>query len=203
MSSACRQLTPRIFAASSASRARSTAVPRVPISPCVRSRMPVRCPRCAAFSNVPPQVCSTSSRCAAMASMSRDWLLKEEDAIADILQYARQGHPREGCAQAEQVVAEYIHEHHPQLSVLKKRHRLIRVAGKSGERAAEAYDYKQSPARVDQYPLGRPDDEEAYDEAANDVDCQRAVGKAETEMFYREAAQQVAKASAEDGGNGY
>ena len=36
----CRHRTPRIFAASEASRARSSAVPRVPISPCVRSRMP-------------------------------------------------------------------------------------------------------------------------------------------------------------------
>src|SRR5208337_3502386 len=37
----------------------------------VRSRMPVRWPLCAAFNIVPPQVCSTSSRCAAMARMSR------------------------------------------------------------------------------------------------------------------------------------
>ena len=40
-------------------------------SPRVRSRMPVRCPRPAIFSSVPPQVCSTSSRCAAIANMSR------------------------------------------------------------------------------------------------------------------------------------
>src|ERR1022692_220942 len=33
--------------------------------------MPVRCPRCAIFSSVPPQVCSTSSRWAAIARMSR------------------------------------------------------------------------------------------------------------------------------------
>src|SRR5205807_6672317 len=64
------QETRRILAASAASRARSSAVPRVPISPLVRSRMPVRCPRCAIFSSVPPQVCSTSSRWAAMARIS-------------------------------------------------------------------------------------------------------------------------------------
>src|ERR1700674_1504994 len=72
MSSARRQPTPRILAASAASRARSSADPRVPISPCVRSRMPVCWPRCAALSSVPPQVCSTSPRCAAMARMSRE-----------------------------------------------------------------------------------------------------------------------------------
>src|ERR1700692_766288 len=71
ISSACRHPTPRIFAASAASRARSSALPRVPISPCVKSRMPVRCPRSPILSSVPPQVCSTSSRCAAMARMSR------------------------------------------------------------------------------------------------------------------------------------
>src|SRR5260370_36389270 len=71
ISSARRQPAPRIRAALAASRARSWAEPRVPISPCVKSRMPVRCPRCAIFSSVPPQVCSTSSRCAAMARMSR------------------------------------------------------------------------------------------------------------------------------------
>src|SRR6266849_290885 len=70
MSRARRQETHRVFAASVASRARSWAVPRVPISPWVRSRMPVRCPRCAILSSVPPQVCSTSSRWAARARMS-------------------------------------------------------------------------------------------------------------------------------------
>ena len=68
--SAWRQPTPRMRAASSASRARSSAVPRVPASPWVRSRMAVRRPRAAMRSRVPPQVCSTSSRCAAMARTS-------------------------------------------------------------------------------------------------------------------------------------
>src|SRR5579884_1207777 len=70
MSSACRQLTPRIFAASAASAARSSAEPRVPASPCVRSRMAVRHPSAFIFRRVPPHVCSTSSRCAATARMS-------------------------------------------------------------------------------------------------------------------------------------
>src|SRR4051812_18785048 len=70
MSRASRQFTFRSFAAAPASRARSSAVPRVPSSPLVRSRMPVECPKPAILSRVPPQVCSTSSRCAAIARMS-------------------------------------------------------------------------------------------------------------------------------------
>src|SRR6185503_9863648 len=69
-SSASRRLTPSRFAASAASRARSSAVPRVPASPRVKSRIAVRSPRAAIRSSVPPQVCSTSSRCAAIASTS-------------------------------------------------------------------------------------------------------------------------------------
>ena len=53
-----------------ASSARSSAVPRVPLSPAVRSRMPVRYPASTARSRVPAQVSSTSSRWAAMASRS-------------------------------------------------------------------------------------------------------------------------------------
>src|SRR5229473_8513987 len=70
ISSACRHDMHSIFAASAASRARPSALPRVPISPWVRSRIPARYPRCAIFSSVPPQVCSTSSRWAARARMS-------------------------------------------------------------------------------------------------------------------------------------
>src|SRR5690349_17132170 len=48
--------------------------------------MPVRCPRCAIFSSVPPQVCSTSSRWAAMARMSREGAL-DISAQAPLLQH--------------------------------------------------------------------------------------------------------------------
>src|SRR5690349_5353096 len=72
MSSAYRHEAARIFAASAASRSRSSALPRVPISPRVRSRMPVRWPSTAIFNRVPPQVCSTSSRCAAIARISSE-----------------------------------------------------------------------------------------------------------------------------------
>ena len=55
---------------SAASAARSSAEPRVPASPCVRSRIAVRQPSAFILSSVPPHVCSTSSRCAAMARIS-------------------------------------------------------------------------------------------------------------------------------------
>ncbi len=57
-------------AATDASLARICADPRLPISPWVRSRMPVVCPWRASLAMVPPQVSSTSSRCAAIASTS-------------------------------------------------------------------------------------------------------------------------------------
>src|SRR5665213_831167 len=68
--SACRQPTPSSFAASAASVARCSALPRVPASPCVRSSIAVRSPRAAIRNSVPPQVCSTSSRWAAIAKTS-------------------------------------------------------------------------------------------------------------------------------------
>src|SRR3954469_6363746 len=46
--------------------------------------MPVLCPCLEALSNVPPQVCSTSSRCAAMARMSRDCPRGREDMSVEI-----------------------------------------------------------------------------------------------------------------------
>src|SRR2546429_9834833 len=55
----------------SASFARISGVPRVPISPAVKSRIPVLYPRCAIFSSVPPQVSSTSSGWAEMDKRSR------------------------------------------------------------------------------------------------------------------------------------
>src|SRR5467141_1311677 len=72
-----RSATPSVCAARSASAARVAASPRVPISPCVRSRMPTRCPARTARASVPPQVSSTSSRCAAIASKSTCSLIPE------------------------------------------------------------------------------------------------------------------------------
>ena len=48
----------------------ASALPRVPVSPAVRSRIPARYPASTALSRVPAQVSSTSSRWAAMARMS-------------------------------------------------------------------------------------------------------------------------------------
>src|SRR6266481_2921326 len=66
-----RHFTASNFAACPASFARISGVPRVPISPAVKSRIPVLYPRWAIFKSVPPQVSSTSSGCAAIANRSR------------------------------------------------------------------------------------------------------------------------------------
>ncbi len=56
--------------ASSDSATRSSGVPRVPMSPAVKSSAPVRYPCSPIRISVPPQVCSMSSGCAAIASTS-------------------------------------------------------------------------------------------------------------------------------------
>src|SRR5437870_659623 len=68
-----RTCTPSARVACSASAARVVASPRVPVSPCVRSRMPTRWPARTALASVPPHVSSTSSRCAAIARRSTGW----------------------------------------------------------------------------------------------------------------------------------
>src|SRR2546428_512203 len=60
----------RMCAASSASFARISGVPRVPISPRVMSATPVRWPRDFSFNNVPETLSSTSSGCEKIASTS-------------------------------------------------------------------------------------------------------------------------------------
>ena len=69
MSNAFRQHALRILAASSASRARSSAVPHVPISPYVRSRIAVRRGRSAILRRVPPK----SARRRRDVPQSREW----------------------------------------------------------------------------------------------------------------------------------
>src|ERR1017187_7993288 len=65
-----RTATPSTLAAFAASSARVTEEPRVPISPWVRSRIPVRRPARASLASVPPQASSASSRWAKMARTS-------------------------------------------------------------------------------------------------------------------------------------
>src|ERR1700731_3119881 len=90
--------------------------------------MPVLRPCCAALSRGPPQVCSTSSRWAAMARMSRGWLLMSGVGIwlgqASLLNdYILaddgpvRGHlPQGGKDTAHVLVGVHKRDHHRQLS---------------------------------------------------------------------------------------
>src|ERR1035437_5509284 len=90
------------------------------------------------------------------------------------LESPRQRHAGERAAQAEQIIAENVGQHQSPLTLLKICHVFERIAGKRRERAAEAHHYQQPPARVEQDALAGPDDEEAHDEAAHNVDDERS-----------------------------
>src|SRR5580700_5224750 len=87
-----------------------------------------------------------------------------------ILQHARHGHARQSSAEAKKIVAEDVGHHQSPLTFLEVSHGFEGVAGESSKRAAEADHHQQSPARVYERAFGRPDDEQAHDEAAHDVD---------------------------------
>src|SRR5207244_11425361 len=57
------------------------------------------------------------------------------------------------------------------------RHGFESVAGESCKRAAEANHDQQAPARINQHAFAGPDDEEAHDQAAGDIDDECAVRK--------------------------
>src|SRR4029077_8773988 len=81
-------------------------------------------------------------------------------------------------------------------------HSLESVAGESGKRAAETDHHQQSPTRVYERAFRGPDDEEAHDEAAYDVDEERSVGEDGAQFEGSESAQQVTQVGANDGGDG-
>src|SRR5580765_4888105 len=118
----------------------------------------------------------------------------------DILLYPRQCHTAERGGQAQQVVTDNVGKHQSPLSLFEIRHGLERIAGKGRERSAEANDYQQPPARVEQSAFGRPDHEEAHDEAAQDVDEERSDREDRTKFSGGEAAEEVSKVGADDGG---
>ena len=120
-----------------------------------------------------------------------------------ILQYPRQGHASKSGAQTQQVVAEDVSQHQSPLALFEIRHSFERVAGKRGERSAEAHDHQQSPPRVDESALGGPDHEEAHDEAAHDVDEECSHWEDRTKFSGGEAAEEISKVGADDGGDRY
>src|SRR6202140_2468565 len=94
-----------------------------------------------------------------------------------ILQHSRQPHASQSGAETAYVIAENIDEHEPPLSRLEIGHGFKWAAGKRGKRAAEADDHQQPPARIYQDALGSPDDEEADNNAARNIDQKRAERK--------------------------
>src|SRR5580698_8141053 len=80
-------------------------------------------------------------------------------------------------------------------------HGLESIAGKSCERTAEADYYEQSPARIYERALGRPDNKEAYYATADDVDEEGTVREERTQFECGEATQEVTQVSAHDGGH--
>ena len=96
---------------------------------------------------------------------------------AAILQPAGKGGATEHCGEAERVAGHDVDAGQESLSLLHEREAFERVAGERSVRTAEADGDEQAPARVEQRAFGREDEKESEDEAASDVDQQRAVGE--------------------------
>jgi hypothetical protein len=88
------------------------------------------------------------------------------------------------------------------LSLFEICHGLECVAGKRSERAAEANHHQQAPAGIDQYPLCGPDDEEAHEKAADDVNEKRSVRKYGAELPGGDPAQEITEVGADNSGYG-
>src|SRR5438132_9932771 len=63
----------------------------------------------------------------------------------------------------------------PYTTLFRSSHGFEGVAGEGGEWAAESHHNQQAPARINEHAFGGPDDEEADDQAAGDVDDEGAV----------------------------
>src|SRR5438046_8922143 len=94
-----------------------------------------------------------------------------------ILQHPCQHHAREHRSEAQQIVAEGVRYHQRPLPLLKVGHGFECITGESSECAAESLHNQQAPARINEHAFGGPDDEEADDQAAGDIDDECAVRK--------------------------
>src|SRR5260370_42315819 len=77
----------------------------------------------------------------------------------------------------QNVVGQDVGRHQVPLAVLHVGKGLKGVAGKGGKRSAKANGNKKTPARISQHALRGPDQEEAENQAAGNIDDERAVGK--------------------------
>src|SRR5260370_32492869 len=109
------------------------------------------------------------------------------------------GHPGQRGAKAKQVVGKEIGEHKQPLALLEIGHGFKCETGKCGESTAEPDYHQQTPTRIEQHALARPDHEEADNEAADHIDEQGAVRKNRAKNAGSEAANEPTGVSAQDG----
>src|ERR1700687_2064757 len=109
-----------------------------------------------------------------------------------ILQPAGESGASQDSGEAERIAGHDVDPGQEPLSLLQEREAFEGVAGERGIRAAKANGGQQSPARVEQRAFGREDEKESEDEAAGDVNQQRAVGERGGEIAGDESAEEVA-----------
>src|SRR6266545_3504349 len=85
------------------------------------------------------------------------------------------------------------------MPLLEEREALKGIAGKRSVGATEADSNQQTPARIGQRALRAPHQKQAKDEAAGDVDQQRAVGEGGSDGSGDKAAYDVTQAGAHNG----
>ena len=96
---------------------------------------------------------------------------------AAILQPSSKRCASEDGGEAKRVAGHDVDAGQKPLSLLHEGEAFECVAGERGVRTAEADGDQQAPAQVEQRAVGREDEKESEDEAAGDVDQQRAVGE--------------------------
>src|SRR5713226_2734483 len=97
--------------------------------------------------------------------------------ITTALQPSRQGRSADDGRQTQNVVGQDVGRHQVPLALLHVGNGLKGVAGKGGKRSAKANGNKKTPARISQHALRGPYQEEAENQAAGNIDDERAVRK--------------------------
>jgi len=118
---------------------------------------------------------------------------------AAILQPTGERGASEDGGEAERVAGHDVDAGQEPSSLLHEREAFEGVAGERGVRTAEADGDQQAPARVEQRTFGREDEKESEDEAAGDVNQQRAEGERGGEIAGDESAEEVAGAGPDNG----
>src|SRR5260370_27241047 len=97
--------------------------------------------------------------------------------ITTALQPSRRGRSADDGRKTQNVVGQDVGSHQVPLALLHVGKGLKGVAGKGGKRSAKANGNNKTPARISQHALRGPDQEEAENQAARNIDDERAVRK--------------------------